>query len=269
MITYIPLPEGAPFPELKYGQIIFRLKGTYMGRGGTGFLERLPSGHVLKTPVPNPWRAPLEQNRFRNMRLEAKVYARIGVHPRVPSIINWDENTACLTMEWLPNGDLKEYVQSKGQDISRRRRLLWSCQAAEAVGVLHNHQVIHCDLSPRNFLLDAELNLKISDFGGASLCGSDPSAVPATRFCHPGFDFNVCPVYADDVFSLGSLIYFIMTGFYPYHDLPSDEVERLYERHEFPDTSLIICGDIIAQCWDRQIPSAHAVHEALALVEDE
>ncbi|PKX90052.1 uncharacterized protein P174DRAFT_445076 [Aspergillus novofumigatus IBT 16806] len=46
-------------------------------------------------------------------------------------------------------------------------------------------QVTHCDLSPKNSLLDCDLNLKIADFGGASLCGEEPSATPATRFRSP------------------------------------------------------------------------------------
>lgn len=58
--------------------------------------------------------------------------------------------------------------------------------------------------------LDAGLNVRVADFGGASLDGSEPSATPATRFRHPGYDWNIPPVVGDDIFSLGSLVYFIM-----------------------------------------------------------
>ncbi|KAL4779036.1 kinase-like domain-containing protein [Aspergillus varians] len=130
------------------------------------------------------------------MRLEAKIYALIGEDPYVPRMIYWSPETCCLTMEYLENGNLKEYT-------------------AKALSVLHDHQVIPCDLSPRNFL-DSDLNIKIADFGGASLC-----------------------VFGDDIFSLGSLIYFIMTGSYPYRDIPSNDVEELYEVQQFPDISSI------------------------------
>lgn len=91
----------------------------------------------------------------------------------------------------------------------------WAKQAAEGLAALHSIGVVHCDISPRNFLLDLDLNLRISDFGGASLSGSEPSAVAQTRFRHPQFDWDAPPTYGDDIFSLGSLIYFIMTGSYP------------------------------------------------------
>ena len=55
--------------------------------------------------------------------------------------------------------------------MSLRRR--WAKQAAEGVRLLHSHGVIH-DISPRNFLLDGELDLKIADFAGLSLLDSGP-----------------------------------------------------------------------------------------------
>lgn len=95
-------------------------------------------------------------------------------------------------------------------------------------------------------MLDLDLNLKISDFGGASLFGSELSAVAESRFRHPGFDWDARPTFQDDIFSLGSLIYFVVTGTYPYADRPSDEVEKLYTSRHFPaDLTSLACGSII------------------------
>ncbi|RMJ26900.1 STYKc [Aspergillus sp. HF37] len=142
------------------------------------------------------------------MRVEAQIYEMIGQHPRLPKLIHWDRETCCLTMEHLENGNLKEHVLQNHQIITPQLRPQWSRQAAEALAVLRSFEAIDCDLSPRNFLLDSQFNLKIADFGGASLRSSDPSAIPATRFLRPEYDWNARPVFADDIFSLGSLIYF-------------------------------------------------------------
>ncbi|KAL3469873.1 kinase-like protein [Aspergillus californicus] len=215
-------------PEPQYNEVMYVTKGKFLAWGGTTILERLPSGAVIKTPIPNPYCPAEEEDHRRNMRLEAKIYIMIGEDP----------------LEYLENGYLKEYVQRNMQNITPQ---------------LH--------LSPRNFLLDLDLNIKIAGFGGASLCGSDPSATPATRFRHPSYDWNAPPVFKDNIFSLGSLIYFIITGSYPYRDVPSAEVEDLYQVQQFPDVSSIICGTIITQCWHRQINSVHAIYDALTAVE--
>lgn len=73
-------------PEAK--NIIYISKGRFLCAGGTAFLERLPCGHVTKTPKPNPFDPPEERMNRRNMRLEAKIYSRIDENPRIPKIIN-------------------------------------------------------------------------------------------------------------------------------------------------------------------------------------
>ena len=170
--------------------------------GGRAFLERLPCGHVMKTPKPNPVIPPEERMNRRKMRLEARIYKKIGENPRVPKIINWDPENDCLMMEYLENGNLKEYVRQSHTSITSELRLRWAKQAAEGPKILDTIEVVHCDVSPRNFLLDSALDLKISDFGGASLLGSSRSAAPGERFQAPGMDWDIPPVFEDDIFSL-------------------------------------------------------------------
>ncbi|EEP75415.1 predicted protein [Uncinocarpus reesii 1704] len=244
VFNYIRVPgpwdtDNANFkvPELNEEDIVYVTKGRRLAWGGTAILEQLPSGAVIKTPIPNPLCPPLAEDCLRNMRVEAQVYRRIGEHARIPKLPHWDPDNCCLTMEYLQNGNLKEYIRrNKHSTIPPDLCLRWAQQAAEGLMVLHAAKVIHCDLCPRNCLLDSDLSLKICDFGGASLSGSEPSATPATRFLHPFYDYNILPVFRDDLFSLGSLIYFIMTGHYPYEEAPSDEVIKHYETQKFPDT---------------------------------
>ena len=60
-----------------------------------------------------------------------------------------------------------------------------------------------------------------------------------------------------------------MTGSYSYEDIPSDEVEELYRIEQFPDLSLIICWDIIKQCWPRETDSVTTIRDALADIEEQ
>jgi serine/threonine protein kinase len=141
-------------------------------------------------------------------------------------------------MEYLENGNLRDYIRKNYAIITSELRLRWAKQAAEGLQILHSVNVVHCDISPRNFLLDGDLNLKISDFAGSSLSGSIPSAYANTRYRHPDGHWDIPPRFEDDIFGLGSLIYFIMTNNYPYEEVSSDDVERLYKDRQFP--SLLI-----------------------------
>lgn len=193
------------------------------------------------------------------MRCEAQVYERIGEHPRVPKFIEWDPGTCCLTVEYQENGNLRDYIRRNHETITPDIRLRWAKQAAEGLQVLHSVDVIHCDVSPRNFLLDGDLNLKICDFAGSSISGSVPSAYSNARYRHPDCHWDVPPRFEDDIFGLGSLIYFIMTNSYPYEEVSSDEVERLYKCWHFPKVTHVTCGAIIEQCWHHQVEAAQVV----------
>ena len=91
---------------------------------------------------------------------------------------------------------------------------------------------------------------------------------------HRGFDIlvktGILPRYLGMIYSgLGPLIYFIMTGSYPYEDVFSDEVEKLYDVQQFPDVSSIVCGAIVMQCWRRQVDSAQVIHDCITAIERE
>lgn len=261
-------PNCFKIPETRPGEVIYVTKGRILAWGTNAIVERLPSGAVIKTPIPSPQ---TEEDYRRKMAIEAQIYQKIydefGEHPCIPKVIKWDPETCCLTMEYLENGSLDEYIRNHSHNIPLQTRYQWAKQAAEGLHVLHSLDVVHCDISPRNFLLDCDLNLKISDFGGASISGSEPSAVAGTRFLHPNFDWSNIPVIGDDLFSLGSLIYFIMANEYPFADVPSDKVEELYQSHQFPHTEGLTCGTLIKQCWTRQVCTAQEVYKFLTSLE--
>lgn len=272
IMKFIPIVPGKQKPQLEHDQVAWYPKGKLKGWGGTAIIEQMPSGNIIKSPNPDPYCLAEEQEHCNNLRLEASIYRAIGDHPRLPKMLGWNDLLCCLEMEYLENGDLRSYLQKKEEkekesgeveEIALELRQKWCMQTAEAVAVLHEHQVVHCDLSPRNFLLDSELNIKISDFGGSSFRGGRPSAIPGTRFRHHSYDIDAVPTVQDEVFALGSLIYFILEGVYPLKDLSSEDFDRAYEAEQFPDTSLLVYGHVVRQCWKREIHSAQAVYQAL------
>ena len=149
-----------------------------------------------------------------------------------------------LCLEYMPNGNLRDYLCRYNDTVSREQRHKWAYEAAEGLDVLHSADIIHSDPKPSNFLLDACLNLRIADFGCSSFRRSQASA-------HA------------DLFALGSTIYEIMTGRSPYQELPSSEVQQRYRAHEFPDVTNIPCGECIRQCWLGEAYSAQEIRDVI------
>jgi serine/threonine protein kinase len=149
-----------------------------------------------------------------------------------------------LYLEYMPNGDLRDYLQRYNGTISLEQRHKWACEAAEGLQVLHSANVIHGDAKLPNFLLDATLGLRIADFGHASFGTSQASV-------------------RKDLLALGSTIYEIMTGESPYPEQANSEVKRQFEARQFPNLTGILCGECIRQCWLGEVNSAQEVYDII------
>lgn len=77
----------------------------------------------------------------------------------------------------------------------------------------------------------------------------------SVRFCLPR-GLQDPPTESSDIFALGSLIYFFMTGRQPFHALSEYEVTSRYTQGDFPDVTSIASGEIIRGCWKGQYRSA-------------
>lgn len=226
-------------------------QGQFISGGLTGIVELLDDGTVLKSPFPG---AELENN-ILDIAKEAQIYYRIGPHERLVRMLGHSRDG--LILEHMQNGDLKTYLQAQNS-IPMSLKLKWAYQIAQAVSLLHSSGIIHCDIKPRNFLLDTNLNIKIIDFSGSSLDGSKSSSGEGTRFYLPRHWRDPSTV-ATDLFALGSTLYEVFQGASPYEEVPSDQVEELFKRKEFPDVSAIPCGQIILNFWQSQLDSAEHV----------
>ncbi|KAF2455230.1 kinase-like domain-containing protein [Lineolata rhizophorae] len=231
-------------------------------RGGvTGLVERLKSGDVIKSP----WTGrPTASDCRQEMAIEAQIYERLGAHPRLVQLKYWDPVDYTLTLEYMPHGNLMEYVKKYGQKISPAQKQQCVMKASEGIEHLHSHGVIQGDIGPHNFLLDIDLSLKICDFGGSSLDGSRATVVPGVRYRLPSVAERhiQSATIKEDLFALGSTIYFIATGHEPYNELTDeDQVEKLYKDRVFPELSGVPFAEVIALCWRQEAESAKMIIE--------
>ncbi|KAM5471475.1 hypothetical protein MferCBS49748_002022 [Microsporum ferrugineum] len=234
-------------------------KGEFINGGVTGIVELLDDGTVIKSPFPGP----IMEDNIRDIAKEASIYQRLGPHERLVGLISHSRDG--IILEYMQNGDLKTYIQTH-KSTPMSLKLHWAYQVVEAVKLLHDNNILHCDIKPRNLLLDKDFNIKIIDFSGSSIDGSKQSSCEGTRFYLPRRDWREPPTIASDLFALGSTLYEIFYGSSPFEDLPSDEVISLYEAQQFPDISNIPCGTIIEQCWQSQYESVQQVQASIRSV---
>ncbi|KAK0764787.1 hypothetical protein N5P37_002256 [Trichoderma harzianum] len=236
-------------------------KGEFVASGVTSLVELFPNGDIIKTPRDNPFRYCVQ-----DLSTEARIYQMLGEHPRLVKIRNWDSTEHTMVMEYMPHGTLKQYIKTHYEDVSRPLQLQWARQAAEGLQLLHAFDILHCDVGPHNFLLDASLNLKIADFGGSSINGSYASVCPGSRYRAPDPEWRPGkpPSSNEDLFALGSVLYFIFTGKVPFSELEEDEVASQYKAEVFPDLSEVLCSDIITLCWQQRAGSARQIYETIS-----
>ncbi len=188
-----------------------------LGRGGMGEVyladdELLGEQVALKcltgaTAAGTPWAERL---------LEEARAARKVIHPHVCRV--HDAGTAdgepFITMEYVEGDDLATRLRQSGRirGVEARRIAL---ALAEALAAIHEQQLCHRDLKPANVLMDAEGRPRVSDFGLATQ--TDAGAKREHMIGTPGYMApellsGDAPTEKSDIFSLGLLLYELITG---------------------------------------------------------
>ena len=175
---------------------------------------------------------------IRRFETEAQLVARLEHLHIVPLYDYWrDPDGAYLVMRWLKGGNLREALHASPFDIESSALLL--DQVASALAAAHRNHVIHRDLKPGNILLDEDGNAYLADFGIAkdlTASKSDATDVDAIigspDYLSPEQARSEPVTPQTDIYSLGVVLYEMLTGQHPFPDMSA--VERLYKHLSDP-----------------------------------
>ncbi|BDM72900.1 hypothetical protein HEK616_63870 [Streptomyces nigrescens] len=201
----------------------YRLRDT-IGRGAMGEVWRA-FDETLGRPVAvklllSHGSDPTAPSRF---RLEAQTAGRLS-HPHVVGVLDFGEyeDRLFLVMELVDGGSLADLLLVSGPrpaaDVARI-----AAQAAVGLAAAHRQGIVHRDIKPANLLLGADGTLKIGDFGIARFLDDPGAALTATGqivgtslYLAPERALGRTAGPASDVYSLGCVLYQLLTGRPPF-----------------------------------------------------
>jgi len=214
-----------PLLELKTGSAF---AGRYqiveeIGRGGMGrvykvFDEKVKEKVALKLLRPEISADAPSIERFSN---ELKLARKIS-HRNVCRMFDLgeDRGTHFITMEYVPGEDLKSILRMMGQ-MSPGKAVFIARQVCEGLAEAHRLGVVHRDLKPQNIMIDRDGNVRIMDFGiarslrvrgltGAGVIIGTPEYMSPEQIEGQEVDSR------SDIYSLGIILYEMMTGHVPF-----------------------------------------------------
>lgn len=172
-----------------------------------------------------------------------------------------------LVMEYAPRGDLCAYLMEAGK-LSESAARAWFRQLVSAVQYCHQKNVVHLDIKLQNILVDGQKNIKLADFGlserftpGLRLdkfCGTPEYAAPEIKKQQK---YHGPPA---DVWSLGVVLYSMITGRLPFDAATSQKLSLLVQQGHFliPYHVSFECEDLLKKCLVTK-PSKRATLEAI------
>lgn len=209
----------------------FRLEKT-LGKGQTGLVKlgvHHKTGKKVAIKIVN--REKLNESVLMKVEREITIMKLIE-HPHVLRLFDVYENKKYLylVLEHVSGGELFDYLVKKSRLTIKEARKFFK-QIISALDFCHSHLICHRDLKPENLLLDDKLNIKIADFGMASLqvdgsmletsCGSPHYACPEV-IRGEKYDGRKA-----DVWSCGVILYALLVGALPFDD---DNLKQLLEK---------------------------------------
>ncbi|EKF28498.1 protein kinase, putative,polo-like protein kinase, putative [Trypanosoma cruzi marinkellei] len=236
--------EGSTLKEFdKQGRVVGRFRcGRLLGRGGFAKcyeVERDGESYALKV---------VDRSILQKTKTLQKLHSEISIHRRMKhkNIVNFirtfqDDWNVYMLLEKCSNQTLMEISKRRPRfSVPETQHIM--LQALAAIHYMHDQCVIHRDLKLGNMMMDAEMNVKIGDFGLAAelqydgerkrtICGTPNYIAPEIiDSAHEGHSYEV------DIWSLGVILYTLLVGEPPFQ---TSDVKATYRRikqcrYEFP-----------------------------------
>jgi len=144
-------------------------------------------------------------------------------HPNIVTVYDFgrDGDRQYIVMEYVEGRDLKSVIRAEGH-LPLARAIDIARQICDGVGAAHRAGVVHCDVKPQNVLITPDGRIKVTDFGiarafsAAAPIGYTESVWGTPHYFSPEQAAGEPPTPASDVYSIGILLFEMLTGRLPF-----------------------------------------------------
>jgi eukaryotic-like serine/threonine-protein kinase len=198
-----------------------------------------------------------DSDQLERFRREARAVAQLN-HPHIVTVIDAGESdahesqgeiepggvggTPYMVLEHVQGETLKELIRREAP-LEVATVLAYAIEIARALGAAHAQAIVHRDVKPQNILLSGEGGAKITDFGIARTLTEegltmDGRVLGTTDYVSPEQALGQGVTGQSDVYSLGVVMYEMLTGLVPFKGPSPVAVAMMHVREEVPDVQL-------------------------------
>src|SRR6201991_539326 len=181
-----------------------------------------------------------DSDQLERFRREARAVAQLS-HPHIVGVIDAgeDEGRPYIVLEYVEGETLKDRIRRLGR-LPVDEAIAYAIEIARALGAAHGRGIVHRDVKPQNVLVDEEGSAKVTDFGIAR--SMDDSGLTAegrvlgtTDYVSPEQALGHPVTGQSDIYSLGVVLFEMLTGDVPFHGENQVSVAMKHVREDMPD----------------------------------
>ena len=190
-----------------------------------------------------------DSDQLERFRREARAVAQLS-HPHIVTVIDAGEELSrdaghdgaaapYIVLEYVQGETLKDVIRREGP-LDIPQAIAYAIEIARALGAAHERLIVHRDVKPQNVLIGTEGGAKITDFGIARSLTEEGLTVAGrvlgtTDYVSPEQALGQPVNGQSDLYSLGIVLYEMLTGEVPFHGDSPVAVAMRHVREEVPD----------------------------------
>jgi tRNA A-37 threonylcarbamoyl transferase component Bud32 len=220
-----------------------------------------------------------DTDQLERFRREARAVAQLS-HPHIVGVIDAGEEDGrpYIVFEYIEGETLKDRIRRMGR-LPVDEAIAYAIEIARALGAAHARNIVHRDVKPQNVLIDEEGSAKVTDFGIARSLDeegltAEGRVLGTTDYVSPEQALGHDVRGQCDIYSLGVVLFEMLTGDVPFHGENQVAVAMKHVREELPDVQMrrpevsaglaAILDRMTDKDLDRRYPDARTLEEELA-----